>query len=301
MEDIEKFEGYRKVFGTFDIKGDVKEVVKSAINSGYRHIDTAALYNNEVQIGEAISELILSGQISRSSLMITTKVWCSQFRFIQEACRASLSRLHLSYIDIYLLHWPIPLTPDHSQPPRADPSSHSLDRFPLHEAWSQMETLVDLGLVRHIGVSNWPISLLHDLLSYCRIPPAVNQLEFHPYNKQNELIQYCRQHNVRPFAYRVIFTPHDPQYCGLESTALEDPVVLNIAHKLALSSAQVILSWAWSKPVGIIVKSSKQENIYNNFHSTHSLSAADISLIDSLPDKGFFTDPYPYFHIHIFK
>ena len=276
-------------------------MVKSAIKAGYRHIDTAALYNTELQVGEAISDSILSGLVTRSSLMITTKAWCSQFRFIHEACTASLSRLNLSYIDTYLLHWPIPLTPDHSQPPSFDPSSHSLDRFPLHEVWRQMESLVDLGLVRHIGVSNWPISLLHDLLSYCRIPPAVNQIEFHPYNKQDELIQYCRQHSVLPFAYRVIFTPIDLQYCGIKSSALEDPVILNIANKLALSPAQVILSWAWSKPIGIIAKSENLEHIENNFHSTHELSPEDISQIDNLPNKGFFTDPYPFFHIHIFK
>jgi alcohol dehydrogenase (NADP+) len=301
MENISKFESFKKVFGTFQIKGEVKEVVKQAIRIGYRHIDTAALYGTEEGVGEGIREMIEKNEIRREEVMVTSKVWCSQFRFIREACEASLKRLGLDFIDVFLLHWPIPLKPDKKQPPVVDNQRVERDSFPLHLAWKQMEELVDLGMVKFIGVSNWNVALLNDLLGYARVRPSVNQFEFHPYYQQNELVEFCIRNDIMPFAFRTIFRPADSRFCEISECVLDHCDVLQIAEKYGKTPAQVLICWTLSKGLGVIVKSESQARIEQNFDTSIVLEACDIQLLDQIPRLGMYTDSFSFFGIHIFK
>ena len=143
------------IFGTFDIKPhEVKNAVHEAIKAGYTHIDAAAIYRNEANIGEALSEAFATGLTTREKLYITTKAWPSYFRNIRKALLNSLERLQIAYVDQYLLHWPFALKPDESKLPYLKPGPQEFDRYPLHLAWAQMEDLVDEGLVKSIGISN---------------------------------------------------------------------------------------------------------------------------------------------------
>lgn len=160
--------------GTFKNKDVTKAVVKSAIlEHGYRHIDTATVYENEPQIGEALEECIAAG-VRREDLFITTKLWMSGYADIEGTCRESLRKLRLEYVDMYMIHWMIlPLDFDSEDWQPKSP--------PFHVIWKEMEGLVKKGLVKSIAVSNCTIPMMIDLLAGCEIKPVVNQIELNPY------------------------------------------------------------------------------------------------------------------------
>ena len=153
--------------GTFLNTGNVKEVVKEAIlNQGYRHIDTAKVYQNEEAIGEALEECMAAG-IRREDLFITTKLWHDDYHNVEAACRESLRKLRLDYVDLYLVHWVRPVINWESE-------NWDITSPPQHVTWSRMEALVDAGLTKSIGVSNCVMPQLADIIAGCRIKPSVN-------------------------------------------------------------------------------------------------------------------------------
>ena len=161
--------------GTFlSSEGDSRTVVYEAIvNHGYRHIDTASIYNNEEAIGDALQEAFKTG-INREEVFVTTKLWQDEREDVEGAVRRSLKKLKLEYIDLYLIHW---MTPKIVW----DDGKDFVKATPNHKVWAEMERLVDAGLIKNIGVSNATIAVLLDIWAGARIKPVVNQIELHPY------------------------------------------------------------------------------------------------------------------------
>lgn len=280
------------IFGTFQIKPDeVKEAILSAIKVGYIHFDAAALYKNETEIGEALSEAVSSGLTTRENLYITTKAWCSDFRNIKQALLHSLKRLRLTYVDQYLLHWPFALRPEDSEEPNFAKGPQEFDKFPLHLVWKQMEELVDEGLVKSIGVSNWTVALLHDLLTYARIPPVVNQFEINPYFNRKELVEYCHTRSVIPVAYRLLYLP-----------ILSNPTILEISQIYGKSPSQVIMQWCLARNCAVIAKTVTSTRMVENWQCQEfKLEHEDVEKINAIPIQESCLEPFDMFRFNLFS
>jgi alcohol dehydrogenase (NADP+) len=188
--------------------GEVGAAVRSALQLGYRHIDCAAIYGNEAEIGAALHAALQQGGLAREQLWITSKLWndCHEPGQVRPALERTLADLQLSWLDLYLIHWPVAHRPGVLMPSAAA-DQIPLERLPLHHTWAAMEELVDAGLVRRIGVSNWSAAKLAALLPHCRIRPAVNQVERHPWLQQGELLSFCRGQGITLTAYSPLGSP----------------------------------------------------------------------------------------------
>jgi len=235
--------------------------VKAAIKAGYKAIDTAALYENEESVGQAIKE---SG-VAREELFITTKVWNSDQRndSVLEAFETSLKKLGLEYVDLYLVHWPV--------------------KEKYKQTWKVLEQLYKEGRVRAIGVSNFNIRQLEDLLSDAEIKPMVNQVELHPLLSQPELREYCKKQEIQIEAWAPLG----------QGRLLEHEVLTEIAARYNKSTAQVILRWDLQNEIVTIPKSVKEHRIIENADIfDFELSPSDIEKINSLNEnKRFGADP----------
>lgn len=178
-------------YGTGLLVEGCVETITLAIEIGYRHIDTARLYENEKLIGIALTSLIKQNKIKRSDLFINTKLWNNIDSDAETDLRASLKDLQTDYLDLCLIHWPFGKIDE----------NFNMKQHPLHVIWKQLEGCVEKGLVKSIGVSNFSCQLLCDLLSYAKIKPAVNQIESHPYLPQDNLVKFCQKHKIHVSAY----------------------------------------------------------------------------------------------------
>lgn len=214
-------------------KEEFKKAIKWALDAGYRHIDTAAYYGNEEWLGEAIRE---SG-IAREDLFITSKLWNADHGYeeAKAAFEKTMSRLNLEYLDMYLIHWPS-------------------DNYV--ESWKAMEEIQKSGRVRTIGVSNFQIHHLEDLMSKTEIVPAVNQIETHPYFQQDELLNYMKEHKIAHEAW-------GPLGQG-KSGLLDEEILKNIAQKYNKSTAQVVIRWHIQRNTIVFPKSVHQERLQQN-------------------------------------
>jgi alcohol dehydrogenase (NADP+) len=235
-------------FGSDSVPGEtVAETVRKAIQAGYRHIDCASVYSNEKNIGKTLKEIFANGTLKREELWITSKVWNDMHDNVVESCKRSLEDLQLDYLDLYLVHWPFP----NFHPPKCDVSSRSPNARPyIHESfmktWRQMESLVDVGLVRNIGTSNMTIPKLNLLLRDAVIRPVINEMEIHPHFQQPELFEYCVRHHIQPVAYCPLGSPGRPERdrTADDTVDLEDEVIVSIAARLGATPAQVALKWS---------------------------------------------------------
>jgi methylglyoxal/glyoxal reductase len=230
---------------------EVVQSVKAAIKNGYISIDTAAIYKNEEGVGQAIKE---SG-IPREELFITTKLWNAEqgYESTLEAFETSLNKLGLDYLDLYLIHWP--------------------GKNKYKETWKAFEKLYKEGRVRAIGVSNFQVHHLEDLISSAEIKPMVNQVEFHPHLTQKELLSYCKKEGIQLEAWSPL----------KQGQLLNEPVLEDLAHKYNKSVAQVILRWDLQHGVVTIPKSIKEHRIIENADIfDFELSAEDMEKIDGL-------------------
>jgi diketogulonate reductase-like aldo/keto reductase len=231
-------------FGSDRVAADeVAQAVSGALEVGYRHFDCAAVYDNEDRIGE-----VLQG-FPREQLWITSKLWNDKHsqEDVIPACEKSLADLRTDYLDMYLVHWPFP----NFHPPGCDVSSRSPNARPyIHsefmETWRQMERLVDMGLVRHIGTSNMTIPKLELLLRDARIFPAVNEMEMHPHFQQPELFAYVRSRAIQPIGFCPIGSPTRPDRDRTpeDTVDIEDPVLVRIAGDHGVHPAVVCVKWA---------------------------------------------------------
>ena len=236
-------------FGSDHVSPDqVANAVLGAAADGYRHFDCASVYGNEREVGGSLEEIMKSGT-KREELWVTSKVWNDKHSGddVIKSCRQSLEDLRLKYLDLYLVHWPFP----NFHPPHCDVSSRSPDANPyIHEnimnTWRNMEELVDMGLVRHIGTSNMTVPKLKLVLRDARIKPAANEMELHPHFQQPELFKYVVDNGIVPVGYCPIGSPGRPERDRTpeDTTPTQDPVILDIARRHDISPAAVCIKWA---------------------------------------------------------
>jgi alcohol dehydrogenase (NADP+) len=270
-------------FGTFGSDHASPEVVAGAVRDalaiGYRHIDCAAVYGNERQIGAVLREA-LEGGLRREDLWVTSKLWNDKHgeADVVPAFRKSLEDLGLDQLDLYLVHWPFP----NFHPPGCDVSSRSPHARPyVHESymrtWRMLEGLVEKGLVGHIGTSNMTIPKLKLLLRDAEVRPAVNEMELHPHFQQPGLFEFVRDHGIEPVGYCPLGSPHRPERDRTpeDSNPLEDPVVVEIAATHDVHPALVCLKWAVQRGQTPIPMSTKK---------SHSLANLQAVVSDPLTD-----------------
>ncbi len=258
--------------GTFAAsEGDCKTVVVDAIlNKGYRHIDTASIYQNEGAIGDALQEVFASGKVKREEVFITTKLWQDEREDVEGAVRRSLSKLKVDYIDLYLLHWMSPKLV------WEDGNKLIIKNTPTHKVWAELERLVDAGLIKSIGVSNANITAILDLMAYARIKPVANQIELHPYLVQKDLVGFFEKLGVKLIAYAPLsagaWELRDEKLKGIN--LLGESVITSIAAKHGKTPAQVILNWHLKRGHLIIPKTTKIERLQEN-HQVYDFSLTD--------------------------
>lgn len=273
--------------GTWKSKGnDVKKAVKDALNAGMRHIDTAAAYGNEKEIGEALTEIFAEGKIMREDVFITSKLWndAHQEGYVIPAIEKSLKNLQLDYLDLYLVHWPVAFKPGVNQPSK--PSDYlSLEEVPLIETWKQMEKIKEDGYARHIGVSNFSKQKLEDLISKAKIKPEMNQIELHPLLQQEDLLEYCKSQEIFVTAYSPLGSGDRSEEMKGEDepNLLEIKEIKDIAKKQNASVGQVLISWHTQRGCAAIPKSTSKEHIQENFKAARiELSKEDMRKINLL-------------------
>ncbi|MDT3424739.1 diketogulonate reductase-like aldo/keto reductase [Paenibacillus forsythiae] len=253
--------------GVFQVEegSELIAAVKSAIKHGYRSIDTAAIYGNESGVGQAIREALSENNLQREDLFITSKVWNSDLGYDETlaAYEASLSKLGLEYLDLYLIHWPV--------------------AGKYKEAWRALETLYKAGRVKAIGVSNFQIHHLEDLFADAEIKPMVNQVEFHPYLTQKELLSFTREHGIQLEAWAPL----------MQGGLLGQPLLEELAAKYGKSVPQVILRWDLQHGVITIPKSTKEHRIIENASVfDFELTSEEMDRIDALnQDRRVGPDP----------
>ena len=246
--------------------------VAGALRVGYRHIDCAAVYGNEKEIGTVLAAARNDG-LDREALWITSKLWNDMHGpgDVRRSCERSLRDLQLDYLDLYLIHWPFP----NYHAPGCDVTSRSADAQPyIHDnymkTWRQMETLVMAGLVRHIGASNMTIPKLTCLIRDAEIQPACNEMELHPHFQQPELFRFCRDHAIQPIGYCPIGSPKRPERDTTpeDTVDIEDPVVVKIAERLGVHPAIVCVKWAIQNGHLPIPFSTRREKYLGNLRAT---------------------------------
>jgi alcohol dehydrogenase (NADP+) len=227
---------------------EIAEAVLGAAAIGYRHFDCAAVYGNEKEIGVSLQKLMSSG-IARQELWITSKLWNDKHaeEDVIPACQQTLRDLQLEYLDLYLIHWPFP----NHHAPGVDVDSRDPHAVPYIHAnymktWQQMEKLVEMGLVRHIGTSNMTIAKLKLLLRDAKIKPAANEMELHPHFQQPEFFKFCIENQIAPIGFAPIGSPTRPDRDKTpeDTVDIEDPVIVNIAQRLNIHPAVVCVKWA---------------------------------------------------------
>jgi methylglyoxal/glyoxal reductase len=242
-----------------------EDAVRWALESGYRHVDTAAMYGNEAEVGTVLKRAFAAGLVRREDVFVTTKLWNSDHGYDQalRAFDASMRRLGLDQIDLFLLHWPVPERRLHS--------------------WRALERIIGEGRCRAIGVSNYMVPHLEELLSAAKIPPAVNQIELHPWCQQRDVVALCQKHGIAVVAY-------SPLTKGMK---LRDRHLATVAREAQRTPAQILLRWSLQKHFVTIPKSAKRERIVENASIfDFELSAEKMATLDHLDEERHVTwDP----------
>ncbi len=281
------------------------QLVQDAVLAGYRHFDCACDYGNEREVGDGLRRVFSSGKCRREQLWITSKLWNTYHRpeHVGLACKKSLSDLRLDYLDLYLIHFPIaqPYVPIEERYPPGwlhDPDSAvpkmAFDSVPISETWAAMEGLREAGLVKHIGVCNFGTALLRDLLSYAKEPPAVLQVESHPYLTQEKLLRYCREQDIAYTAFSPLgaLSYHELGMADCSDTLLERAEIKAIAAAHGKTPAQVLLRWGVQRGTAVIPKTSKRERLAENMAIfDFELDSDQMATISSLDQNRRYNDP----------
>ena len=281
------------------------QVVCNAIEIGYRHLDSAADYGNELEVGAGIAQALTKGLCSREDLWITSKLWNTYHNpeHVEAACRKTLQDLGVEYLDLYLIHFPISLQfvdfetrypPEWFFDPSAAQPKMQIDPVPLSDTWKAMEALQKKGLVKNIGICNYNSGLLHDLMAYAEIKPAMLQIESHPYLTQDSLIRAAQ-------AYSIAVTAFSPlgalSYVSLDmasenESVLQQQAVIAAAQRLQRSPAQIVLRWGIQRNTAVIPKTINPDRLKENLALfDFELSDEEMAAISALNQNRRFNDP----------
>jgi D-xylose reductase len=291
--------------GTWKIPKDkAQAAVYQAIKDlGVRHIDCACDYGNEREVGLGIAQAIAEGVVERKDLWITSKLWNTFHRYehVLTACQKSLEDLQLTYFDLYIIHFPIALkfVPfEVRYPPEwINPSTSQLEldeQAPLHLTWKGMEELVERKLTRFIGLSNFNVQLLMDLLCYATIKPYANQVEVHPYNTQDLLLEFCFRRGIKVTAYSPLGSASYVEM-GVDDSGkrlIDETVVVQAAAAHGKTPAQILLRWGVQRGTGIIPKASQFAHLKENVEIfDFELTNDEMAAITGLNRNYRFNDP----------
>jgi len=244
---------------------------RDALQAGFRHFDCAERYRNENEVGEALQAGLAAEGIAREDIFVTTKLWNTNHRpeRVGPAFDASLGRLRLNYLDLYLIHTPFAFQPGDEQDPRDQSGNVIYDRgVTLLDTWRAMESLVDQGKCRAIGLSDIGLKQLLPLYESARIKPAAVQVESHPYLPETELLQFCKEKGI-------VFLAFAPLGHGMRPGPLEDPAVLAVAEQVGKTPAQVLLAWAVQRGTALLTTTKTAARAKENFN------------ISALPEDAF--------------
>jgi alcohol dehydrogenase (NADP+) len=238
-----------------------RSATKDALAAGFRHFDCAERYKNEREVGEALQAGSAAGGIAREDIFVTTKLWNTNHRpeRVEPACDASMARLGLNYLDLYLSHTPYAFQPGADQDPRDKDGNVIYDRgVTLLDTWKAMENLVDRGKCRAIGLSDITLEGLSPVYDSARIKPAVVQVESHPYLPETELLDFCKEKGI-------VFLAFAPLGHGIKPGPLEDPVVAAVAGRVKKTPAQVLLAWAAQRGTALLTTPRSADRARENF------------------------------------
>jgi alcohol dehydrogenase (NADP+) len=250
-------------FGT--LIPDAAETIRAtrdALEAGFRHFDSAERYRNEREVGEALRAGFAAGGIPREGVFVTTKLWNTNHRpeRVEPAFEASLDRLRLDYLDLYLIHTPFAFQPGDEQDPRDQNGNVLYDRgVTLLDTWRAMEALVDHGKCRAVGLSDIGLDELLPIYESARIKPAVVQVEAHPYLPQTELLEFCKEKGI-------VFLAFAPLGHGMRPGPLDDPVISAIAARVGKTVAQVLLAWAVQRGTALLTTPRTADRARENFN-----------------------------------
>lgn len=264
----------------------IADAVANGIELGYRLIDCASVYGNEKEIGNALKSVT----VPRDELFITSKVWNDMHEKVAISCKQTLEDLQLEYLDMYLVHWPFP----NFHPPKCDVDCRNENSKPFSveefmTTWKAMESLVDKGIVKGIGMSNMTIPKLEVVLPLCRIKPACIELELHPSFQQKELFKYCIDKNIQPIGYCPIGSPARPDRDKMEDDVVDTtlPSIVSIANKRGVHPAEICLKWSHRLGAIPIPFSTTEKNYYNNLKCTTELPLQDDEMAEiAIDDKN---------------
>ena len=238
-----------------------RTATKDALDAGFRHFDCAERYRNEQEVGEALQVGLAAAGIAREDIFVTTKLWNTNHRpeRVEPAFEASLDRLKLRYLDLYLIHTPFAFQPGDDQDPRDQNGNVLYDNgVTLLDTWRAMESLVDRGRCRAIGLSDISLKELSPIYESARIKPAVVQVEAHPYLPETELLKFCKEKGI-------VFLAFAPLGHGMKPGLLEDPVISAIAGQVGKTPAQVLLAWAVQRGTAVLTTPKTAARARENF------------------------------------
>ncbi|RKF61546.1 D-galacturonate reductase [Golovinomyces cichoracearum] len=284
----------------------VKNAVSYALSIGYKHIDCAYVYCNEDEVGEALKEAFAKG-VKREDIFITSKLWCTYHSRAEEALDKSLKSLNLDYLDLYLMHWPVAMNPegmltfcllpsylnaDHrcyleqigndDIAPKLSDGSYDLVKDWTHiQTWKSMEKLMESGKVKAIGISNYSLSYLKELLPHVKITPAVNQIENHPSLPQQDVVDFCREKGIHVTAY----SPLGSTGCPL----MKESCIIQLSEKKKaenekITPASILLSYHVARGVSVLAKSVTEERIKANKETLIKLDSEDMRVLNDYSD-----------------
>jgi alcohol dehydrogenase (NADP+) len=238
-----------------------RTATRAALDAGFRHFDCAERYRNEREVGEALEQGLAANGVAREDIFVTTKLWNSNHRpeRVEPAFKASLDRLGIEYLDLYLIHTPYAFQSGDEQDPRDEIGNVIYDKgVTLLDTWRAMENLVDHGKCRAIGLSDVGLNELLPIYESARIKPAVVQVESHPYLPETELLEFCKAKGIVLLAFA-------PLGHGMKPGPLEDPVITGIAARVGKTPAQVLLAWAVQRGTALLTTSKNAARARENF------------------------------------